>query len=172
MATKAKTARDELARLDEAITAAEQRLHEAYAAAQEALAQDALDATPVETPADALLDFGLALKRAVQGVDTGGTVTQLNAELARIFEAFVMWVVDGVVRINPMLRTGVTQALLEQSFDHCGDSIPLRTVFEIESGGDPPPLQWLRSPSGNSDHSQESWHLDGLRVRAKGTAPA
>jgi hypothetical protein len=55
------------------------------------------------------------------------------AELARIFEAIVTWWTTAF-RIHPVLRTGVAAALLQQSFDHYDDSVPLQSVWEVEPG--------------------------------------
>jgi DNA invertase Pin-like site-specific DNA recombinase len=118
-------------------------------------AQDALDTTPVETPTDAFLDFANALQGALTGIDTSGSMAQVNTELARVFEAFVIWVDEGVVRINPMLRTSVAEALVHQSFSHHGSSMPLDNVWEIEPDQAAPPLRWLSCPPETEWNSQE-----------------
>ena len=79
--------------------------------------EDALAAVPAETPTDALLDFAAALQRALRGVDTSGTMAQVNAALAEVHEGFLIWrepcscdPEDDAVMIEPVLHMGVARA--------------------------------------------------------------
>ena len=135
--------------------------------------QDALESVPVEAPADALLDFALSLQRALGGIDTNGSMEQVNVALAGVFKGFVLWQEDGVTRIEPLLHLSVGRALLEQHLSaksdtgRFGPTWPLEPdpLIHPEAGSwmvrpdeEPPPMRWLSAAAetdGISDHSHE-----------------
>jgi hypothetical protein len=79
-------------------------------------AQYALDATPAEAPADALLDFAAGLQAAVRGIDTTDPMAQVNAALAEIFEGFVIHPAQHgrPVMVEPLLHLSVAQAMFSE----------------------------------------------------------
>jgi hypothetical protein len=58
-----------------------------------------------------------------------------------------------------VLRTRVAAALLQQSFDHYDDSVPLQSVWEVEPGEARQPLRWLSCPPEARWNSQEPSHV-------------
>jgi DNA invertase Pin-like site-specific DNA recombinase len=133
-------------------------------------AQDALDATPVDAHPDHLLDFAAALQKALSGVDTTGSVAQVNAALGEMFEGFLLWQEDGVIRIDPMLHLSVGRALMEQSFFHGEPATgpptwpsepdpavhPDAVNWLVRPDFEPPPMRWLEAACRNSDYSPGS----------------
>jgi DNA invertase Pin-like site-specific DNA recombinase len=120
----------------------------------------ALDATPAEAPTDSLLDFAASLQKAVRGIDTTGSMAQVNAALSEIFEGFAIYPAcrnasstgpDVIpVTIEPVLHSGVAWAILFENAPTTG-----RMSLPFEVGDEVPPMGWLASSYRNSDHSQE-----------------
>jgi hypothetical protein len=102
----------------------------------------ALDATPAGTPTDALLDFAAALQRALRGVDTSGSMAQVNAALAEVFEAFVIHA--DPVTVEPVLDVGVAQAMLyELDGVEYLDTTGAPSTAPFVAAGEAPPMAWL-----------------------------
>ena len=142
----------------QAATAAERRLQ---------AAQDAFDGVPVETPTDAMLDFGTALQEAIRGrVDPAGSMAEVNEALRELFACFLVkeepatcWNPSNPfephpdrteIVIQPWLRAG---AVAPPSDPELGLPWPL----VAQADDDPPPLRWLQAPAdptGNVQNSQ------------------
>ena len=107
-------------------------------------------AVPIEVPTDALLDFAPALQRALRGVDTSGSMGQVNTELAAAFDGFrVHPPADGCgLVIEPVLHADVARAILEGSMG----STVMAAPFLVPS--EPPPMEWLATAIESQDYTQ------------------
>jgi recombinase-like zinc beta ribbon protein len=114
----------------------------------------ALASVPVDVGRDALLDFAASLQRALRGIDTSGSMAQVNAALGEVFSAFYIWTEDDAIRIEPSIHPEVAAALIEQGKTEDGSTW---APWLLDQRQGPPPLRWV--PSANSDYSQESWHF-------------
>jgi hypothetical protein len=109
----------------------------------------ALEAVPTEAPTDALLDFAAALQRALRGVDTSGSMAQVNTELATIFEGFLIWPGDPVY-IEPVVHEDedIAVAILQ------GVPAPPGMTRPLIAPSEAPPMKWFAAPYRNSDYAQ------------------
>jgi len=112
--------------------------------------ESAFESVPTEAPTDALLDFAVALTRAVAGVDTTGSMAQVNAELAALFDGFRIHPPSHGYgpSIEPVLHPDVARAIFEGKFG----STAMAGVFGVAP--EPPPMKWLAAAIENRDYSQ------------------
>jgi DNA invertase Pin-like site-specific DNA recombinase len=110
-------------------------------------AEDALDSIPTEAPADAMLDFAVALQRAVSGrMDQGNnSLAEVNEALRDLFDGFVIQPLYESALDQPDPRPKVpvglmVQPVLKSAVAHSLDG--WRTWHWLDEPA--PPLRWLQ----------------------------
>ena len=115
-------------------------------------ASDAHAGIPEKAPADALLDYGLALQDAISGrLDETDSLDDLNMALREIFEAFRLRTVERVELVEDagggvsLTTDSERRQVLVEPLLHLGVAKALSRGWPALVGTDeePPPLRWL-----------------------------